>query len=191
MVTIAGSCRALVVVAACLAGGCTLAGPREEEFVRQNLGIVTGVKSVEVGCGSGWITAKGDVCATVTLDTGARLQFVDVGYKSFGSAPSPVRLAGAGGRSPLVVSCESQSGVAGLERSGLFGHHFTPALEAVPEAVRRGRDVIEELEFWPQCPQFWEVAGSTGVTYRYCAHATGGTVEPPPLPCAQSLDSTK
>jgi len=183
MVTAAVLRRRLVLVAVCLASACTLAGPREEEFVRLNLGIVTGVTSVEVACGSGWVAAKGDVCATVTLDTGAQLQFVEVGYKSFGSAPSRVRLAGAGGRSPLVVSCESQSGVAGLDRSGLFGHHFTPALEAVPEAVRRSREVIEELEFWPQCPQFWEVAGSQGGTYRYCAHATGGTVEPPPRPC--------
>jgi len=191
MVTAAGPCRRLAMVAACLVSGCTLAGPREEEFVRQNLGIVTGVKSVEVACASGWLTPNGDVCATVTMDNGAQLQFVDVGYKSFGSAPSRVQLTRAGRRSPLVVACESQSGVAGLDRSGLFGHHFTPALEAVPEAVRRSREVIEELEFWPQCPQFWEVAGSSGATYRYCAHATGAAAEPPPRPCLQSFDSTK
>lgn len=191
MVTVAGPARLFALLAACLACGCTLAGPREEAFVRQNLGIIPGVKTVAVGCGSGWLNAKGDVCATVTLESGAQLQFVDVGYDSFASAPSRVRLASARGRSPLLVSCESQFNYADIDRSGLFGHHFTPVLEAVPEAIRRSQDVIEELEFWPQCPQFWEVAGSQGVTYRYCAHASDGPVEPPAPPCTQSLDSTK
>lgn len=175
----------LVPALACLLSACTLAGPREETFVRRNTGIITGVKSVQVSCASGWLRAKGDVCLTVTMTEGAKLRFVGVGYQSFDSAPSRVRITAAGGRSPLVVSCESQYDFADLDRSGLFGHHFTPALEAVPEAVRRSKDVVEELEFWPQCPQFWELGGERGTTYRYCAHATGTVGEAPPRPCAK------
>jgi len=170
---------------------CTLAGPREEASVRGRLAALEGVASVEVSCGSGWLTPKGDVCVTVVTDAGKQLRFRDVGYDSFGSAPSRVRLVAAGGRSPLVVSCDSQLGFADIDRSGLFGHHFSPVIEAVPEAVRRSADVVEELEFWPQCPQFWEVGGPQGTTYRYCAHASGVAGEPPPRPCDQSLDRTK
>ena len=175
--------RAWAVLAALAGSGCTLAGAREAEFVRANIATITGVTSVEASCGAGWISAKGDVCVTVVA-AGKELRFVDVGYASFDSAPSRVRLTAAGGRSPLVVSCQSQLDYAGLDRSGLFGHHFSPAIEAVPEAVLRSEDVVEELEFWPQCPQFWELANEQGTTYRYCAHATGKPAELPPRPCS-------
>ena len=65
-----------------------------------------------------------------------------------------------------------------------FGHHFSPAIEAVPEAILRSGDVVEELEFWPQCPQFWELASEQGTTYRYCAHASAKPAEVPPRPCS-------
>lgn len=183
--------RWLGVVAVCASSACTLAGTREEAHVREQLAALPLVEAVHVDCGSGWIAARGDVCATLAMGEGVVLKFVGVGYDSFGSAPSSVRVAAAGGRSPLVVSCSSQSGVAAFDRAGLFGHHFTPAIEAVSEAVRRRREVIEELEFWPQCPQFWEIAGPDGTAYRYCAHAVSVTPEPPPPPCDQSLDKTK
>jgi hypothetical protein len=170
------------LLVACLAAGCTLAGPREAEFVRANIAIISGVKSVAASCGSGWLSAKSDVCVTVAMTAGPELRFIDVGYRSFDAAPSRVRLAAAGGRSPLVVSCGSQLEFADLDRSGLFGHHFSPAIEAVPEAILRSEEVIEELEFWPQCPQFWELASEQGITYRYCAHAAGKPAEAPPRP---------
>ena len=191
---VAGARRGWLVAVAVAVGfgsACALAGPREEAFVRGRLAGVEGVASVEVSCGSGWLNPKGDVCVTVTTNGGKQLRFQDVGYDSFGSAPSRVRLVAAGGLSPLVVSCESQSGFADIDRSGLFGHHFSPVIEAVPEAVRRSVDVLEELEYWPQCPQFWEVGGQQGTTYRYCAHASRVAGEPPPRPCDQSLDRTK
>jgi hypothetical protein len=171
------------MVASCLASACALAGTREEAFVRDNLSSIAGVEAVQVSCGSGWLVAHADVCATVHMSEGVRLGFAGVGYDSFGSMPSAVRVVAAGNRSPLVVSCDSQAGVAAIDRSGMFGHHFTPAIEAVPEAIKRRREVIKFLEFWPQCPQFWEVAGKDGETYRYCAHASSVAAEPPPRPC--------
>ncbi|MDP2319637.1 MAG: hypothetical protein Q8O42_09905 [Acidobacteriota bacterium] len=180
-----------MAVAVGFASACTLAGPREEAFVRGRLARIEGVASVDVSCGSGWLTPKGDVCVTVVTKTGKQLRFQDVGYDSFGSAPSRVRLLAAGGRSPLLVSCDAQWDFADIDRSSLFGHHFSPVIEAVPEAVRRAAEVVEELEFWPQCPQFWEVGGQQGTTFRYCAHKSGAPGEPPPGPCDQSLDRTK
>lgn len=191
MVTAPRAGLLLGLVAAWTGSACTLAGPREELFVRENLATLPGVEAVDVSCGSGWLVAHGDVCVTIKMSEGVELKFAGVGYESFGSAPSSVRVAAAGGRSPLVVSCASQAAVAAVDRAGLFGHHFTPAIEAVPEAIRRRREVIEELEFWPQCPQFWEVAGRDGTAYRYCAHPVSAAAEPPPPPCDQSLDRTK
>jgi len=60
---------------------------------------------------------------------------------------------------------------AEIDRTGLFGHHFSPGLDDVSMAIRRRREVIEEFECWPQCPQFWEVQQASGPRYRYCAHA--------------------
>jgi hypothetical protein len=180
-----------IAVAVTVTSACTLAGRREEASVREQLAALEGVASVEVSCGSGWLTPKGDACVTVTVSGGKQLRFQDVGYDSFGSAPSRVRLSRAGRLSPLVVSCDTQMSFADIDRSGLFGHHFSPVLEAVPEAVRRSAEVLEELEFWPQCPQFWELGGPQGTTYRYCAHASGVAGDPPPRPCDQSLDKTK
>jgi len=181
----------LAVLVACASSACTLAGTREEAYVREQLAALPLVEAVTVSCGSGWISARGDVCATLAMGEGPVLKFAGVGYDSFGSAPSRVLVAAAGGRAPLVVSCTSQSAVAAFDRGGLFGHHFTPPIEAVPEAVRRRREVIEELEFWPQCPQFWELAGRDGTAYRYCAHAVSAAPEPPPPPCDQSLEKTR
>lgn len=182
---------AIAVLALGLAPGCTTAGAREQEFVRQNIATILLVEDVRVSCEDALLFAGSDVCATVAMSEGSVLQFRGLGYQSFGPVPSRVRLVAAGGRSPLVVSCESQSGYADVERGGLFGHHFSPAIDDVAHAIRRRREVIEELEFWPQCPQFWELAGEQGTTYRYCAHAAGAVAEPPPRPCQQTLDSTK
>ncbi len=174
---------ALAGLALGLAAGCTTAGAREREFVRRNLAIVRLVENVHTSCNESLLFAAGEVCATVFMGEGSVLRFRSLGYDSFGRVPSRIRVEAAGGRSPLVVSCESQSGFADVARNGLFGHHFSPGLDDVAMAIGRRREVIEELEFWPQCPQFWEVAGSQGGVYRYCAHASDGVAEPPPRPC--------
>lgn len=149
------------------------------------------VESVGVSCNDAVWFAGGDVCATVAMSEGPTLRFRGLGYHSFGPAPSRVRVEAAGGRAPLIVSCESQSSFADVDRDGLFGHHFSPGLDDVAMAIRRRREIIKELEFWPQCPQFWELQAEPGLLYRYCAHAEKATAEPPPRPCDQSLDKTK
>jgi hypothetical protein len=167
-----------------LAAGCTTAGAREREFVRQNLAIIPLVESVRASCSNAVLFAGNDVCATVAMGEGAVLQFGALGYDSFGRVPSRVRLEAAGGRVPLVVSCDSSMDFADVGRDGLFGHHFSPGLDDVAMAIRRRREVIEEMEFWPQCPQFWELQQKAGPRYRYCAHPTGAAPEPPPRPCS-------
>jgi hypothetical protein len=171
------------MLASCLASACSWAAAREEAFVRDNLASLPGVEAVQVSCASGWLVSHADVCVTVHMSEGIRLVFSGVGYDSFGAVPSAVQVMAAAGRTPLVVSCDTQTEAAAVGRFGMFGHHFTPALEGVPEAIRRRREVIKYLEFWPQCPQFWEVADKSGTTYRYCAHASGEAAEPPPRPC--------
>lgn len=168
----------------------TMACSREERFVRSHLEDLAGVGEVRIGCGD-TASAGAGVCATVAMSDGATLRFMGLGFQSFGPVPSRVRVAEAGGRSPLIVSCDSRAVIADVDRSGLFGHHFTPALDGVADAIRRHRDLIEELEFWPQCPQFWELQERQGPLYRYCAHATGAVGDLPPRPCDQSLDSAK
>lgn len=166
----------------CLTTGCVAAGTREQQFVQGHIEGLPAIEFVRVSCGGGFF-AGSHVCATVAMAEGMTLQFLNLGYQSFASAPSRVRVAAAGGRAPLVVSCTGQSGFADVDRAGLFGHHFSPAIDRVADAIRRRRDVIEQLEFWPQCPQFWEVQEKDGPAYRYCAHAAGQVGVPPPRPC--------
>ncbi len=186
-----GACVAGAGLVLGLATGCTTAGAREREFVRQNLAIVPLVESVGTSGNDAVLFAGGDVSATVAMGEGTVLRFGGLGYESFGRVPSLIRVQAAGRRSPLVVSCESSMEFAEIDRTGLFGHHFSPGLDNVSMAIRRRREVIEEFEFWPQCPQFWEVQQASGPRYRYCAHAAGATAEPPPRPCDQSLGSAK
>lgn len=176
--------RLAVTGLACgLVAACTTAGAREREFVRQNLAIIPLVERVRASCSNAVLFPGGDVCATVAMGEGTVLQFGGLGYDSFGPVPTRVRLEAAGGRIPLVVSCESSMDFADVGRDGLFGHHFSPGLDDVAMAIRRRREVIEEMEFWPQCPQFWEMQPKGGPRYRYCAHPAGTAPEPPPRPC--------
>jgi len=175
-------CSAAVSVM-CLAT-LSLACGREERFVSGQLAALPGVAHVEtVACDFTWHVPSTGICATVTMNSGAVLRFAGLKLDSFGPVPTRVRVIEAGGRVPVIVSCTAQAAVADVDRSGLFGHHFTPAMDGIAEAIRRHRDVIEELEFWPQCPQFWELQEEQGPRYRYCAHAARATVEPPPPFC--------
>ena len=183
--------QALGGLAVCLSAACDLAGSREQVFVHEHMAALPGVEVVHASCSTALVFADTQVCATVGMSEGAVLRFLDLGYQSFGPAPSRVRVAAAGGREPVVVSCHLRTDFADIGRSARFGHHFSPPIDGVADALRRRREVIEELEFWPQCPQFWELAGEQGTTYRYCAHAAGAAAEPPPRPCGQSLDSAK
>jgi len=175
--------RRSAVLVVCLSILSLPACSREQRFVRGSLAALPGVGNVDaVSCGEDVQPSTTGVCATVAMTDGAVLRFAELGFGSFGPVPSRVRVVEAGGRVPLIVSCAARTAVADVGRSGLFGHHFTPALDGVSDAVERYRDVVEELEFWPQCPQFWELAGEQGTTYRYCAHAAGRAAEAPPRP---------
>ncbi|OFW37384.1 MAG: hypothetical protein A3J29_10715 [Acidobacteria bacterium RIFCSPLOWO2_12_FULL_67_14b] len=185
----------IVLLLAGLSGGCTRPGVREQEFVRAQLGAMPGVDQVRVSCNDRFWSAGSDVCASVSMRDGTALTFLAVGYQSFGPSPSRVRVAEAGGRTPRVVPCEPGAAGAGasafadIDRGGLLGHHFSPPISGVADALRRHQEVIEELEFWPQCPQFWELQDKQGITYRYCAHAARAPADSP-LPC-QSSESAK
>lgn len=176
-------CSAAVSVV-CLATLSLSACGREERFVRDQITALPGVARVDtVLCDFTWHVPSTGVCATVAMSDGAVLRFAGLKFDSFGAVPSRVRVIEAGGRLPVIVSCDAQVSVADVDGSGLFGHHFSPAMDGIADALRRHREVIEEFEFWPQCPQFWELQEEIGPRYRYCAHAARAAVEPPPPFC--------
>ncbi len=191
-----------MMMAAMAVTACLLPATREQRHAQDAIGAVPGVASVLVGCNDNY-SAASDLCAMVTMRDGLSLHFVDVGYRSFGTTASSVRVAEAGGRAPYVVSCRAGgpamvSTVADFHRGGAFGHHLTPALVDLPEAIRRHRDLAIQLQYWPECPQYWEGEGSDGTRHRYCAHAAGTPPLPPPVDPAcsgtsarQSLDNAK
>lgn len=170
------------VPAVCLAALSLAACGREERFVRDHITAMPGVTRVDAASCDDAVPNDG-VCATVVMSDGAVLRFAGLKFDSFGPVPSRVGLVEAGGRSPLIVSCDALVAVADVDRAGLFGHHFSPALGGVTDAIRRHRDVVEELEFWPECPQFWELPQEPGPRFRYCAHRAGAAPELPPPFC--------
>ena len=190
MVAASGVRQAMGGLAVCLSAACAIAGSREQEFVREHMAALPGVEVVHASCSTALVFADAQVCVTVGMSEGAVLRFLDLGYQSFGPAPSRVRVAAAGGREPVVVSCHSRAEFADIGRSARFGHHFSPPIDGVADALRRRREVIEELEFWPQCPQFWEVREDQGPLYRYCGRAAGTAGDEPPRPCDQPLLQT-
>jgi hypothetical protein len=66
-----------------------------------------------------------------------------------------------------------------FHRSGPLGQHFHPTLIDLKEALARYREVLEEVEFWPQCPQYYDVQSRQKQNYRYCARREGDDAEPP------------
>lgn len=180
--------RGVAMTAAAMAGAaCLLPATREERQIQNALGALPGVAHVMVGCNDNY-SAASDLCATVTMRDGLSVHFVDVGYRSFGTTASSVRVAEAGGRAPYVVSCKAggpviASTAADFHRGGVFGHHLTPALLDLPEAIRRHRELAIQLQYWPECPQYWEGEGSDGMRHRYCAHSAGTAPVSPPRPC--------
>lgn len=179
--------RALGATGAGLLGtlcvGCALIpAAQERELATHTLQGVPDVTMVTVGCG-GVFFASDSSCANVVMKDGARFEFERVGFNSFGSTAVNVVVGKAGRLEPRVASC-SNVGPANFHRGGPLGHHFHPTLIDLKEAVTRYRDVLEEVEFWPQCPQFYDVQSRQGQRYRYCARLEGIQAEPPrPEPC--------
>ena len=44
--------------------------------------------------------------------------------------------------------------------------------------MTRSGEVLEEVQFWPQCPQSWDVQDKRGVNYRYCARRKDSPADP-------------
>ena len=172
---------ALLLIA--LMPGCAyLPGQREMERTQEVLRLIDSVAEVHFTCG-GQFLASDSLCTDVAMKDGSRLRFERVGFNSFGSTAVNVFVAKAGGLVPRVASCVGV-GAPNFHRDSALGHRFHPTLIDVKDAAFRYRDVYEEVEFWPQCPQFWEVQDKRGVNYRYCARRDGATEEPPrPVRC--------
>jgi hypothetical protein len=127
--------------------------------------------------------AGDQICAEVLMKDGARLRFSRLGFNSFGATAVNVFVDEAGGLVPRVASC-SGVGPPNLHRLAALGHHFHPTLIDVKEAVTRHTEVMQEVQWWPQCPQSFEVQDSRGANFRYCSRAKGATDEPPrPTDC--------
>ena len=174
---------ALSACALCLIVSCSyLPAQREKARAEEILATVDSVSAVHFS-GGGRVTASDGLCAEVLTKDGAKLRFEHVGFNSFGSAAANVYVVEAGGLVPRVASCEGV-GAPNFHHGSPLGHHFHPTLIDVKDAVFRYREVLEEVEFWPQCPQYWEVQDSRGKNYRYCAHKKGATEEPPRPTCS-------
>ncbi len=121
---------------------------------------IEGVTQITVGC-EGGVFASDDLCADVVFGDGAALRFEHVGYNSFGPTAVNVIVAEAGGLVPRVASC---SGVVSpnIHRAGALGHHFSPTLIDVKEAVSRHREVLEEIQVLAPVPSILGRAGPPG-----------------------------
>ena len=173
----------MVPMVVLLCSACSyLPAQREKARAEEILATVDSVSETHFSCG-GTVLASDGLCVEVVTKDGATLRFERVGFNSFGSAAANVYVVEAGGLVPRVASCEG-AGAPNFHRGSPFGHHFHPTLIDVKDAVFRYREVLEEVEFWPQCPQYWEVQDSRGKNYRYCAHKKGATEEPPRPTCS-------
>jgi hypothetical protein len=155
---------------------------REVERAREVLETVDAVASIKLECG-GSIFANDNWCAELTMKDGARLTFDRIGFNAFGSAAVNVVVLEAAGLTPRVASCDGISS-PNFHRESAFGHRFRPTLIDVKDAVFRYKEVLEEVTFWPQCPQYWETQDRRGTNYRFCARKKGATEEPPRPECS-------
>jgi hypothetical protein len=150
---------------------------QERARTEQTLRGLQSVVNVTVGC-EATVFANDGLCADVTFNDDLSIKFERVGVNSFGSKAAHVIVAEASGLVPRVASCDGV-GPPNFHRDAPLGHHFHPPLISLQNAVLRYHEVLEEVEFWPQCPQYWEMQDHRGVNYRYCSRASGNAAEPP------------
>ena len=170
--------RVAVLVASAGLVSCSYLPAQQERARTQS--ILSNIKNVvlaDVECGSS-VFAGDELCASVVMKDGAKIHFSHLGFKSFGSTALYVVVDEAGGLVPRIASCTGIS-APNFHRDGPLGHHFRPTLLDVRDAVGRYHDVLEEVQWWPQCPQYWEVQDRTGAQYRYCGRKKGATDDPP------------
>lgn len=172
MVRLGAACLVLSVTAA-----CELPATREVAFVRAQVSKAGEFRSVEIERPGFSLLANDGVKVTVGLPEGPTLQFARVGYKSFGANAVNVVVAEAGGWVPRIASCAGV-GSPNLHSEAALGHHFQPTLIDLSDALKRSDEVLEEIQYWPQCPQTWEVQDKFGANYRYCAHRKDAPADP-------------
>ena len=172
-----------VLVPVLLSSACAYTPARRERaHVYDTLHGMKELQQVSVGC-EGAILASDSLCADVVTSKGKALRFERVGFNAFGANATNVFVAEADGWVPRVASCEGV-GPPNFHREAALGLHFSPTLIDLKDAVTRSREVLEEVQFWPQCPQSWDVQDKRGVNYRYCARRKDSTDEPPrPAAC--------
>ena len=169
--------------AGCLGAGCSvLPANRECEFVSQQFDGIEHVKSAQLECAAAVLAGDG-IRARVEMADGAVLKFETLGFNSFTSNATNVVVAEASGLMTRVASCDGVF-AANFHRNAPLGPHLRPTLIDTKEAVSRYRELLEEVEFWPQCPQYYEVQDRRGATFNYCAKKPGAPEEPPrPVHC--------
>jgi hypothetical protein len=167
-----------LVLFALLGSACSvLPANRECAHVDSKLRGIPQLKSVRIECGAG-VFANDSVTARVEMNDGSVLKFERLGFNAFTSNATNIVLAEASGLMPRVASCEGV-GAPNFHRDAALGPHLRPTLIDTQEAVSRYRELQEEVEFWPQCPQYYEVENRRGARFHYCAKKPGAPEEPP------------
>lgn len=151
---------------------------REVTTAHDTLSALDGVKAVSIFCNENTFFASNELCADVTLTDGATLRFERIGPSAFGSTAVNVVVGDAGGLVPRIASC-NRVGSPNFWRGAALGHHFQPTLIDVKEAVIRHNEILEEVQYWPRCPMYWELQDGGGANYRYCAHRRDEPADPP------------
>ena len=184
-----GSVGCLRVGAGCLVlvftAGCDLPANSEVEYAGAEIAKAADLRSSRVERPERFaLLATNTLTATVELRDGEIIRFASVGHKSFGATAVNVVVAEADGLVPRIASCDAVS-FPNLHRDAPLGHHFQPTLIDISDALRRSGELLEEIQFWPECPQSWEVQDKRGVNYRYCARKKDATDDPPrPAGCS-------
>ena len=164
-------------------GACAWLPARQERArTEAMLSSIDHVVLANIECGTA-VFAGDQLCAHVVMSDGAKLRFSRLGFNSFGTTAKNIVIDEAGGLVPRVASCSGTSS-PNFQRDSVLGHHFRPPLIDVNEAVRRYREVAKLVQYWPECPQFWEVQDRSGQNFRYCARKKGAAEQPPrPTDC--------
>jgi len=170
---------ATALLAMLLLSACSyIPANREVITAHDTLAALEGVKAVSVFCNENTFFASNELCADVAMTDGATLRFERIGPHSFGATAVNVVVGEAGGLVPRMASC-NRVGSPNFWRGAALGHHFQPTLIDVKEAVIRYRDILEEVQYWPRCPMYWEVQDGGGANYSYCARRGDSEDEPP------------
>lgn len=165
---------------ACAIGlvGCSyVPAAQEKARTEEALRSVPEVMMVVVQCG-GTVLSSNALCATVVFKDGNNIRFERVGANAFGASALNIVVSQVNNLIPRVATCDGV-GAPNLHRSGALGHHFRPPMGDLMEAVRRHRLIEKEIQYWPECPQYWEVQDVFGANYRYCARKKELNDEPP------------